>query len=697
MAGVSPAVDPFAIRIEGYTYGYAGSTIVYGVSGETTLPAAQAINSSITNLAQVFSDWDIIDHVTIDNSWRGFVLLGGAGGYISNSLVTNTGGGAAAYVQQGGPGYAGEMIAFDSDWFFQNTTLQNKTLGTTSINLPDAKFLVYLTTADPNRPWGGSRFSGVTTVSSGPHIYNRLTGMIINSHNASGGGCVLEKVSKYAHTPYTPLANSSSVSLCADNSTDTDGDGVADNLDNCPLVSNSDQRDSDGDGIGNVCDPTPLLPQTITFPTQTTASRTFSAAGTFAIAPVATTTSGLAIVYSSTTTSVCTVAGTTVTMVGAGTCTIAANQSGNIDYSAASQQTQSVTINPNQTITFNTQTTASRVYGSVTTFAISPVATTTSGLTIAYGSSTTSVCTVAGTTVTIVGAGTCTITANQAGNATYSAAAQKNQNVTITQATQTITFNTQTTTSRVYGSVATFAIAPLATISPNVLSIAYGSSTPAVCTVAGTTVTIVTAGTCTITANQPGNTNYNAAAQKTQNVTITKAPQTITFNTQTTVSRVYGSVVTFAITPLATIAPNVLSIAYGSSTPTVCTVAGSTVTIVTGGTCTITANQPGDTNYSAATQKTQNVTITKASQTITFGAQTTPRTFALNSTFAINPLGTASSGLTVTYAATPTTVCTLAGTTLTMKAKGTCTITASQSGNTSYNAATNVPQAVVLQ
>jgi hypothetical protein len=37
-------------------------------------------------------------------------------------------------------------------------------------------------------------------------------------------------------------------------SVDTDGDGVADDLDNCTLEANADQRDSNGDGFGNVCD-----------------------------------------------------------------------------------------------------------------------------------------------------------------------------------------------------------------------------------------------------------------------------------------------------------------------------------------------------------------------------------------------------------------------------------------------------------
>jgi len=35
---------------------------------------------------------------------------------------------------------------------------------------------------------------------------------------------------------------------------DTDEDGVVDEIDNCPLVSNPDQKDSDGDGIGDVCE-----------------------------------------------------------------------------------------------------------------------------------------------------------------------------------------------------------------------------------------------------------------------------------------------------------------------------------------------------------------------------------------------------------------------------------------------------------
>ena len=45
------------------------------------------------------------------------------------------------------------------------------------------------------------------------------------------------------------------ITVEAVNEADTDGDGVPDSGDNCPLVANGNQRDTDGDGIGNVCDP----------------------------------------------------------------------------------------------------------------------------------------------------------------------------------------------------------------------------------------------------------------------------------------------------------------------------------------------------------------------------------------------------------------------------------------------------------
>lgn len=80
--------------------------------------------------------------------------------------------------------------------------------------------------------------------------------------------------------------------------------------------------------------------QTLTFPPQTVASRWFEPADTFAIEPLASSAepnSGSPIVYSSLDENVCEVGGTTVTMVAAGTCHIAANQAGDMNFSDAAQ------------------------------------------------------------------------------------------------------------------------------------------------------------------------------------------------------------------------------------------------------------------------------------------------------------------------------------------------------------------------
>lgn len=64
-------------------------------------------------------------------------------------------------------------------------------------------------------------------------------------------------------------------------------------------------------------------------------------------------------------------------------------------------------------------------------------ATATSGLPVTYSSLTAGVCSVSGNTITGIAAGTCSIAANQAGNASYNAATQVTQNITIGVASQT--------------------------------------------------------------------------------------------------------------------------------------------------------------------------------------------------------------------------------------------------------------------
>jgi hypothetical protein len=141
-------------------------------------------------------------------------------------------------------------------------------------------------------------------------------------------------------------------------------------------------------------------------------------------------------------------------------------------------------------------------------------ATSNSGLTVAFTTATSGVCTVSGTTVTIVSAGTCTINARQAGNSNYEAASQVSQSFTISKASQSITFTDPEDIT--YGQ----SPSSLSATSTSTLTVAFTSATSGVCTVTGTTVTVLTAGTCTINANQTGDTNYEAASQVSQSFTI---------------------------------------------------------------------------------------------------------------------------------------------------------------------------------
>jgi hypothetical protein len=394
--------------------------------------------------------------------------------------------------------------------------------------------------------------------------------------------------------------------------------------------------------------------------------------GTAAFPVSATATSGLAVSFNSQTTPVCTVSGSTVTLVSVGTCTIQATQAGNSNWAAATPVNQSFQVTQgSQTITFGAL--SNEPFG---TAAFPVSATATSGLAVSFNSQTTPVCTVSGSTVTLVSVGTCTIQATQAGNSNWAAATPVNQSFQVTQGNQTITF--AALSNKAFGSAA-FNVSATATSG---LAVSFNSQSTGVCTVSGSTVTLVSVGTCTIQATQAGNSNWAAATSVNQSFQVTQGSQTITFGALP--NEAFGTV-PFGVTAIAS---SGLAVSFNSQTAPVCTVSGSTVTLVSVGTCTIQASQAGNSNWAAATPVNQSFQVTQGSQTITFGALsnepmgTTPFTVS----------ATASSGLSVSFNSQTTAVCTVTGSTVTLVSVGTCTIQATQAGNTNYAAATPVNQ-----
>jgi hypothetical protein len=300
-----------------------------------------------------------------------------------------------------------------------------------------------------------------------------------------------------------------------------------------------------------------------------------------------------------------------------------------------------------------------------------------SGNPVTFTATTQSVCTSSGTagaTISFVGVGTCTISADQAGSSYYSPAPTAVQSFTVAKAAQSIDSFTAPS-SGVYGQAG--ALAGHATSG---LPVSFGTSTPGTCTVSGSTVTYAAAGLCTVVANQAGNANYGPATQVSQTFSIGKADQSITSFTAPSSGTYNGS------GSVSAGATSGLTVTFGSTTTAVCTVSGSTVTYVGAGNCTLTADQGGDSNWNAASQVTRTFTVAKADQTVTFTSTAPTGATAGGATYTVS--ATASSGLTaITFASTTTSVCTVSGSTVSFVGAGTCTVQATQAGNANYNPA----------
>jgi hypothetical protein len=181
-------------------------------------------------------------------------------------------------------------------------------------------------------------------------------------------------------------------------------------------------------------------------------------------------------------------------------------------YEAGTKLPQTLTFDPAPAVVFNGT-------GNVNATSASP----NSGNPITYSTTSTDCSVTSAGVVTGINAGTnnCTITATQAADATYLAGIAT-QTFSVGQATQTLTLPSQTVGSRLFVSNSMFAIDPLATASsPNSgNAVAYSSLTPTICSVAGTNVTMLLPGQCTIAADLAGSANYSAATQQSRSVQL---------------------------------------------------------------------------------------------------------------------------------------------------------------------------------
>jgi hypothetical protein len=202
------------------------------------------------------------------------------------------------------------------------------------------------------------------------------------------------------------------------------------------------------------------------------------------------------------------------------------------------------------------------------------------------------------------------------------------------------------------------------------------------CFLSGAIVRVTSAGSCTVTASQPGGLNFNPAPPVSRTFTIARVRQSIIFAPLE--PKRFGDP-DFVVSAFSSSGLPVSLAASGS-----CAVSGVSVHLTGAGSCTITASQAGHVNWEPAPDVSQTFTIAKAGQSITFGPLANKRYGAPPF-----PVGaTASSGLAVSFAAGGR--CTVRAATVHLTGAGSCTVTASQPGDANYNPAPDVSRTFAI-
>ena len=385
----------------------------------------------------------------------------------------------------------------------------------------------------------------------------------------------------------------------------------------------------------------------------------------------------------------CSLTGSTLTGTGIGTCTVTANKAADANYNAA-MATVNVTVSTaNQTALTAVATPANLVFNATTALATTGGSGT--GVVSFAVTSGNTLCAIVGSILTGTGVGACTVTASKTADANYNATSAT-VNVTVSKASQAALTTVATPANIVFGAT-----------SP--LSATGGSGTGAVsfavtsgntfCAIVGSILTGTGVGICTVTASKAADANYNATTA-TANVSVGLATQATLTAVANPANIVFG-------------ATSALSTSGGSGTGAVsfavtagnafCSVSSSTLTGAGTGACTVTATKAADANYNVAIA-TVNVTVGRA---VTATTLSPPASLTLGQTVNVSaavavvapgsgvPTGTITitdGGLGVNDTCTitlPATRCTL-----TPSVAGNQTLTATYSGDSSFQASSAI-------
>jgi len=382
--------------------------------------------------------------------------------------------------------------------------------------------------------------------------------------------------------------------------------------------------------------------------------------------------SGLTVTYSSSNDSIATIINGELQIRNVGFCTIMAKQDGNYMFNPALTNNILFEVKKaNQKIDFNPIQTAKYLDTD-----INLDATSSSGLSLSYETSDSSIAQIINNKIHINGVGTCIIYAYQKGNQSYNSAQTVSQIFEVTKADQVISFNPSQ--SFIYGDEDYI----LNANASSGLAVEFTSSDTNIVKIKNNILTIVGTGNCSLLANQKGNNLFNQAAEISVNVNIEKAIQTLTLKTIPTLQ--FNDTL---IDPLMDITSG-LALTFHSSDTSIVKIEDQKIRIVGVGSCIISAIQTGNSLYNPSNKVEVAIQIAKAYQKIDFE----PINLVYENDSIIELVEHTNSGLRIQYSSSDTSVAVIVGHYVLIKRQGITFIKAVQIGDDNYHAAQQVTQ-----
>ena len=381
--------------------------------------------------------------------------------------------------------------------------------------------------------------------------------------------------------------------------------------------------------------------------------------------------------------------------------TLTANTSGNCRVTAtmADDGTYLATSSPVTTVTFSKATQSPLAVTPLTGSYGTPLTLQSTGGTgtgalsysLANGGTATN-CLIIGTTLTASTAGTCLVSASQAGDTDYlaaTAAAVAETFSEIAQAPLSITTTSATSTGTSY----TLNLVTSGGTGSGAVTYSPVNGTASNCAVNGATLTATSAGTCLVTATKASDGDYSLASSLPTSVTFSEAVQSPL--ALTSLTGTYGTPLT--LTSAGGSGTGAVSYSVAAGTASNCQVSASSphvLTAASAGTCLVSATKASDGFYSATASALVSVRLYQAAQSA-LSLSSTSGTYGSSLSLAVS--GGSGTG-TVTFTASDGTAksCLVSGSKLAAGSAGTCVVTATKAPSSIFGPVSSVPTTVTF-